>query len=322
MDCLAAMRVFSAVVEAQGFSAASQVLGMPLPTVSRKVAELETHLGVRLLARSTRKVTLTDSGRRYYEDVRRILHDIEDAERQASGEYQHAKGRLAITAPSLFGRLHVLPIVNQFLDTYRDVSIQLYLSNHVMDLLEERIDLGIRIGTLSDSSMIAIQVGTLRQVVCASPHYLSKHGRPRSPDELAEHQCILFSKGGEPADWPFKMPNKSVKHITAQARLTLNSIEGLVDATIQNGGLTYLYSYQAAPHVADGTLEIVLTQYELDSVPVNLVYPQGKFAPQKVRAFIDFAVPRIRECFARIETQCLPDRQKAASDGAMSQTHH
>ncbi len=305
MDRLAAMRVFLAVAEEQGFSAASQVLGMPLPTVSRKIAELENQLGAQLLIRSTRTVTVTDSGRRYYEDVRRILEDLEDAQRQVSGEYQQPKGRLTITAPTFFGRLHVLPIVNQFLRTHRDINIQLYLSNYVVDLLEEQINVGIRIGTLTDSSIIAIEMGTLRQIVCASPGYLSQHGRPISLNDLAEHQCILSFKGGAPADWAFKMPSNRIEHIPVQARLTLNSIEGIVDAALQDGGLAQLYSYQVAPHVADGTLEIVLTRYEIDPLPVNLVYPQGKNAPQKLRAFIDFAVPRIRECLARVKTQCL-----------------
>ena len=305
MDRLAAMRVFLAVVEEQGFSAASQVLGMPLPTVSRKIAELENQLGAQLLIRSTRTVTVTDSGRRYYEDVRRILEDLEDVQRQVSGEYQQPKGRLTITAPTFFGRLHVLPIVNQFLQAYRDIDIQLYLSNYLVDLLEEQINVGIRIGTLTDSSLIAIEVGTVRQIVCASPGYLSHRGRLLSPNDLAEHQCILSFKGGTPTDWAFKMPSNRIEHIPVQARLTLNSIEGIVDATLQDGGLAQLYSYQVAPHVVDGTLENVLIRYEIDPLPVNLVYPQGKIAPQKLRAFIDFAVPRIRECLARVKTQCL-----------------
>jgi DNA-binding transcriptional LysR family regulator len=305
MDHLTAMQVFVAVVEERGFSAASQVLGMTLPTVSRKIAELESHLGAQLLTRSTRTVTVTDSGRRYYEDARRILEDLEDAQRQVSGEYQQPKGRLAVTAPTFFGRLHVLPIVNHFLQTYPDIDIQFYLSNYVVDLLEEHINVGIRIGALPDSSIIGIELGTVRQVLCASPGYLSQHGRPASPNDLLEHQCILSFKGGAPADWVFKMPSGRIEHILVQARLTLNSIEGIVDAILQDGGLAQLYSYQVAPHVADGTLEIVLTPYEINPVPVSLVYPQGKFAPQKVRAFIDFVVPRVRECLARIETQSL-----------------
>ncbi len=304
MDRLTAMRVFVAVVDAQGFSAASRALSMPLPTVSRKIAELESHLGAQLLVRSTRKVTVTDSGRRYYEDVRRILDDIGDAESQVSGEYQTAKGRLAITAPTLFGRLHVLPIVNDFMKIHHDISIQLILTNHVVDFLEEHIDLGIRIGTLSDSSMVAFQAGSVRQIVCASPGYLAQHGRPLSPNDLAGHQCITFSKIGAPAEWAFKMPSRKIQHFPVPTRLTLNSIQGTVDSAIRDGGLVHLYSYQAAPHVAEGTLEIVLDGYEIEPPPVNIVYPQGRLVPQKVSAFVDFAMPRLRECFVLIETQC------------------
>ncbi len=298
------MRVFVAVVDAQGFSAASRAMSMPLPTVSRKIAELENHLGAQLLVRSTRKVTVTDSGRRYYEDVRRILDDIGDAESRVSGEYQIAKGRLSITAPTLFGRLHVLPIVNDFMRIHNDINVQLILTNHVVDLLEEHINLSIRIGALSDRSMNVLQVGSVRQIVCASPAYLARHGRPLSPGDLAGHQCISFLKFGAPAEWTFKMPSGKIKHFPVQTRLVLNSIEGTVVSSIQDGGLVQLYSYQAASHVAEGTLEIVLGRYEIEPPPVNIVYPQRRLVPQKVSAFVEFARPRLHECLALIETQC------------------
>ena len=175
------MRVFVAVVNARGFSAAARALSMPLATVSRKVVELEKHLGAQLLVRTTRKVTVTDSGQSYYEDVRRILDDIGEAERQVSGEYQRPKGRLTITAPTLFGRDLVLPIVIDFMKVHSDISIQLYLTNTVVDLLEDDIDLAVRIGSLSDSSMIAVEAGTVRQIVCASPGYLAQGSRPWHP---------------------------------------------------------------------------------------------------------------------------------------------
>ena len=304
MDTLTAMRVFVAVVDAQGFSAASRTLGMPLPTVSRKIAELEQRLGAQLLVRSTRKVTVTDSGQRYYEDARHILENLRDAESQVSGEYQQPKGRLVITAPTLFGRLHVLPIVNQFMQPHREIDIELLLSNHVMDLQEEHINLGIRIGRLSDSSMVAIQVGSVRQIVCASPHYLAEQGRPLSPNDLTRHQCILFFKASTQEEWAFKTSPKKIQNFPVQGRLTVNSIEGLVDSALQGVGLTQLYSYQASRHIAEGTLQIVLDQYEIDPVPVNLIYSKGRFAPQKVRVFIDFALPRLRDYLADIQTQC------------------
>jgi len=298
------MRVFVAVVDAGGFSAASRALSMPLPTVCRKVAALESHLGAQLLARSTRKVTVTDSGRRYYEDVRRILDDVGDAESRVSGEYQNPKGRLSITSPTLFGRLHVLPIINDFMKVHPDITVELILTNHVVDLLEEHINLGVRIGTLSDSTMIALQVGSVRQIVCASPGYLSQQGRPLSPNDLAGHQCISFFKFGAPAEWAFKMPSGKVQHVPVQTRLVLNSIEGAVTSALQDSGLAQLYSYQAAPHVAAGTLEIVLDDYEIEPPPVSIVYPQGRLVPQKVRAFVDFARPRLRESLASVEAQC------------------
>ena len=211
---------------------------------------------------------------------------------------------MTVTAPTFFGRLHVLPIVNAFLQAYADIDVQLYLSNYVMDLLDEQINVGVRIGTLTDSSLIAIEVGKVRQVVCASPGYLSRYGRPETPHDLTEHRCIQSFKGGAPAEWAFKMPSGKIEHFAVNARLTLNSIEGIVDANLQDGGLAQLYSYQVAPHVASGDTEIVLADYEVDPIPVNLVYPQGKITPQKLRAFIDFAVPRIRECTAQIEAHC------------------
>ncbi len=304
MDRLTAMRVFVAVVDAQGFSAASRALSMPLPTVSRKIAELESHLGAQLLVRSTRKVTVTDSGQRYYEEVRQILDALGDAESQVSGEYQTPKGLLSITAPALFGRLHVLPAVNDFMKIHRDINVQLILTNHVLNLLEEHINLSIRIGALSDSSMIAFEVGSVRQIVCASPGYLSQHGHPLSPNDLAGHQCITFSKLGAPAEWAFKMPSRKIRHFPVPTRLTLNSIEGAVDSAVRDGGLLQLYSYQAAPHVAESTLEIVMAGYEIDPPPVNIVYPQGRLVPQKVRAFVEFAMPCLRECLVLVETQC------------------
>ncbi len=304
MDRLAAMRVFVAVVDEQGFSAAARALAMPLPTVSRKLGELESHLGAQLLTRSTRKVSVTDSGRRYYEEVRRILDDIEEAERQVSGEYQRPTGRLSITAPTLFGRLHVLPIVNAFMNSHPGIDVQLNLTNFIVDLLEQHIDLSIRIGRLSDSAMKARQLGTVRQVVCASPGYLTRYPRPRSPKDLAAHRCITFSKFGAPPEWAFQMPSGKTQTVAVPTQLTLNSIEGSVDAALRDAGLAQLYAYQVAPHVAAGNLEIVLRDFEIAPSPVSIVYPHGRLLPRKVVAFVNVAMPRLRKCLALVETQC------------------
>jgi DNA-binding transcriptional LysR family regulator len=304
MSTLSAMRIYAAVVEANGFSAAAKVLGKPLATVSKKVADLESQLGAQLLTRTTRKVTVTDSGQRYYEDVRQILDDIDMAERHVSGEYRQPKGRLTITAPTMFGRLHILPIVNQFLQAHQYIDIDLLLSNFVVDLVGEHVNLGVRIGKLSDSSMIAKRAGNIRQLVCASPEYLSQNGVPQYPEDIANHRSILISWNGTPVEWNFRVGGKSVNFVPDHSRLMINTVEGVVDAAIQNGGLAQLYSYQIAPHISSGALQAVLDDYEADSLPVSFVYPQGRFAPQKVRAFIDFAIPRLRKSLETIEFQC------------------
>lgn len=298
------MRIYAAVVEANGFSAAAKILGKPLATVSKKVADLESQLGAQLLTRTTRKVTVTDSGQRYYEDIRQILDDIDMAERHVSGEYRQPKGRLTITTPTMFGRLHILPIVNQFLQAHQHIDIDLLLTNFVVDLVGEHINLGVRIGALSDSSMIAKRAGTIRQIVCASPEYLSQSGVPQHPEDIASHRSILISRHGTPVEWNFRVGGNSINFVPDNSRLMINTVEGVVDAAIQNGGLAQLYSYQIAPHISSGALRAVLDDYEADSLPVSFVYPQGRFAPQKVRAFIDFAIPQLRNSLETIEYQC------------------
>jgi DNA-binding transcriptional LysR family regulator len=304
MDRLAAMRVFVAVVDAQGFSAASRVLRMPLSTVSRKIAELESHIGAQLLTRSTRKVIVTDSGWHYYEDARRILDAVEDAEHRVSGEYQQPKGHLTITAPTLFGRRIMLPIATSFMRIHHDISIRFQLTNAVVDLLAEHINLGIRIGRLADSSMIATQAGTIREIVCASPDYLSQYGRPLAPGELAGHQCITYARSDAPKEWLFKSATAQILRVPIQTKLALNSVEGVVIAAVQDAGVAMVYSYQAAHHIADGRLAIILSDYEIDPLPVSFIYPQGELVPQKVRAFIDFAMPRLRERLEIVAAQC------------------
>jgi len=304
MDRLDAMRVFTAVVDAQGFSAASRTLGMTLPTTCRKVAELEAHLGTQLLNRSTRRVTVTEAGQRYYENVLRILEDVGDAERQARGEYQEVKGLLTLTAPSLFGRLHVLPIVNAFMRRHEDIEVRLLFTNHMLDLPEEHIDLGIRIGSVSHGSLTATNVGTVRQIVCASPDVLANEGYPPTPQALADRQCITFSRSGRPDPWTFRTPTGRNLSVDVNPKLVLNSAEGAIDSALDRAGITQLYAYQAAPHVAGGTLEIILPDYEITPVAINVVYPQGRRQPQKVKSFLNFALPRLGNDLARVHNMC------------------
>ena len=303
MDQLSAMHVFTHVVDAGSFSKASQKLNMPLPTVSRKVSELEEHLGSQLLTRTTRKLTLTESGARYLDAARRILSDVQEAERQATNEYVEPVGSLTITAPSAFGNLHVLPIVREFLKAFPDVSIKLLLADQVLHLLEEHIDLGVRIGPLSDSSMIAKSLGQVQRIHCASPEYLANKGAPATPDDLIGHDIISFSNIDAHQEWTFPVGRKS-QAFPIRPRLIVNSATAAVESALQHGGITRLLSYQAARYIAQGKLVPILTQYELPINPVSFIYPQGRLVPLKLRTFIDFAAPRLSERLKTIAEQC------------------
>jgi DNA-binding transcriptional LysR family regulator len=305
MDRFESMAVFVAAVEAQGFSAASRRLAMPLATVSRKVSELEDQLRVRLLNRSTRKISLTDSGRQFYEACRRILDDLGEAERAASGEYSAPKGELILTAPIVFGRLHLVPIVAEFLKAYGDVDVQMLLVDRVVDLFDEHIDVALRIGELPDSSMIAVRIGSIGRVVCASPAYLAARGTPAHPNELASHDAVTFSGLSSAKEWPFRI-GTSTEMFAVRSRFTVTTAEAALDAAIAGAGITRLLSYQAAAAVLDGRLVIVLRDHEVDPSPVSLVYPSGRLVPLKLRAFLDFAVPRLKtrlQAIAAIESR-------------------
>jgi DNA-binding transcriptional LysR family regulator len=293
VDRFEAMTVFAAVAEAQGFSAASRRLGMPLATVSRKVSELEEQLGVQLLARSTRRVSLTDTGRQYFEACRRILDDVSEAERAASGEYRAPRGELIITTPIVFGRLHILPVVTEFLKAYAEVDVQMILVDRVVDMLDEHIDLALRIGELPDSSLIAVRIGEIGRVVCASPHYLGAHGVPAHPRELAGHDAITFAGLSSANEWSFATGG-AVERFPVRSRLTVTTAEAALDAAIAGAGLTRVLSYQAAAAVRDGRLILLLRDFEPEPNPISLVYPSGRLVPLKLRAFLDFAVPRLK----------------------------
>jgi DNA-binding transcriptional LysR family regulator len=293
MDRFEAMSVFAAVAEAQGFSAASRRLGMPLATVSRKVSELEEQLGVQLLARSTRRVSLTDTGRQYFEACRRILDDVSEAERAASGEYRAPRGELIITTPIVFGRLHIVPVVTAFLKAYTDVAVQMMLVDRVVDLLDEHIDLALRIGELPDSSLIAVRIGQIGRVVCASPAYLAARGVPVHPRELAGHDAVTFAGLSSPREWLFRVDG-ATKRFPVRSRLTVNTAEAALDAASAGVGLTRVMSYQAATAIRNGRLVLVLRDYEPEPEPISLVYPSGRLVPLKLRAFLDFAVPRLK----------------------------
>jgi len=293
MDRFRSMSVFVSAVEAGSFSAAARRLGMPLATVSRKVAELEAHLGTRLLNRSSRVLTLTEAGRSYVLACKRILEELSEAERAASGEYRAPKGELVLTAPIVFGRLHVLPVVTEFLKAYPEIDIRILLSDRVANLLEDHVDLALRIGALPDSSLMAIRLGAVRRVVCGSPSYFAGRGVPRDPRQLGGHDCISFETLVAPDAWTFVIAGGEAR-VPIRSRLVVNTAEAAIDAAIAGLGLSRVLSYQIADAQAAGLLAVVLEEFEPQPWPVSMVYPGGRLLPLKVRAFLDFAAVRLR----------------------------
>ena len=294
MSRLESMSILVAVVDAGSLSAAARQLAMPLSTVSRKVAELEAHLKTRLLHRTTRQLSLTEAGEAYVAACRRILEEIGEAERIATGEYAAPKGELVVTAPVVFGRLHVVPVVAQFLAHYPEIDISLVLTDRVVHLMDEQVDVALRIGDLPDSSFVATRVGTVCRVVCASPGYLAARGMPTMPAELAGHDCITFEVLASRHAWVFDS-GKSAVAVSVHSRLAVNTAEAAIAAAMLDVGLVRVLSYQVADAVRDGALRIVLDAHESAPLPISLVHKGQAPLPRKLRAFLDFAAPRLRE---------------------------
>jgi DNA-binding transcriptional LysR family regulator len=299
MDRLEAMAVLLAAVDAGSLSAAARRLGLPLATVSRRVAELEAHLGARLLTRSSRRLTLTDAGRSYAAAAKRILEEVGEAERAAAGEYRSPKGELIVTAPIVFGRLHVLPVAMAFLKAYPEIDVRLVQADRVIDLQESHVDLAVRIADLPDSSLIALRVGSIRRVVCASPGYFAARGTPRRPADLAAHDCVTFEGPIAPDIWAFAS-GETAATIPIRPRLAVNTAEAAVDAAVAGLGVTRVLSYQVAEALSAGTLSLALQEFEPPPSPVSLVYAGQGLLPQKLRAFLDFAAPRLKARLAAL----------------------
>lgn len=299
MDRLDAMALFLEVVEGGSLSAAGRRLGIPLATVSRKIADLEAHLKTRLFNRSTRSLTLTDAGFLYAAACKRILEEVNDAERKAAGEYVVPKGDLVMTAPVAFGRLHILPIVTDFLAAYPDIDVRLILADRLNHLVEEHIDLALRIGELPDSAMVAARVGIVRHVLCAAPAYLARHGMPAAPEDVANHQCIAFDSLGPARHWTFG-ETRSAQRVAIRPRLTLDAAQAAVDAAVAGAGITRVLSYQCAAALAAGKLRLLLESFEPAPRPLHLVHTGQGILPLKVRAFMDFAAPRLRDRLAEV----------------------
>lgn len=294
MDRLEAMSILLAAVESGSLSKVSRNLRLPLATVSRKVAELEAHLNAALLIRSSKGLELTPAGRTYVTAAKSILEQVTEAERAASGEYTEPKGDLVVTAPIMFGRMHVLPTVTRFLDAYPDVSVGLVMTDRVAHFLEDQVDVALRIGALPDSSLVATRLGEVRHVICASPDYLSANGTPSTPDDLAHHRVVSFQSVSVLSTWTFNRDGAEIA-TTFRSRLSVNTIDAALDAAVSGAGLVRAVSYQIADHVRARRLAVVLEDFEPKPRPVHLVYDGQNRLPLKLRAFVDFAVPRIRQ---------------------------
>ena len=302
MDRLGAMRLFAAVADAGSLSAAGRKLGMPLTTVSRKLAALEDALGARLVTRSTRRLTLTEPGRQYLEACRRILEELDAAEAALSGLHDEPQGELAITAPVVFGRLHVLPVVCDFLRRYPRVDARLALLDRPVDLIEEGLDVAVRIGALADSSLVATRAGAVRQIVCASPRYLADHGEPKRRDALSEHDCITFSARDARDRWTFS-DGKKRERVRVRSRLVVNTAEAAIDAAVAGVGITRVLSYQAAAALADGSLKEILKGSDSAEIPVSILHREDRLAQTKVQAFVAFAAAALRKRIPALEAK-------------------
>jgi len=293
VDRLHLINVFTAVVDANGFAGAARKLNISPPAVTRAISELEAHLGVRLLTRTTRVVRVTDAGARYVEDCRRILAELAEADESVSGLHGAPRGRLTLTAPVLFGALYVTPIVTEYLQRYPEVTASCWFLDRVVNMMDEGVDIAVRIGELPDSSMQAVRVGKVRRVICAAPSYLERHGEPQSPDELAAH-TIVSASGVTPApEWRL-VENGAARIVKLQPRMITTTNDSAVAAAVAGFGLSRLMSYQVAEHVREGRLKILLSEFETAPLPVQLVHREGRHASQKARAFLDLAIERLR----------------------------
>jgi DNA-binding transcriptional LysR family regulator len=293
VDRLDSMSILVTAVDEGSLSAAARRLGIPLTNVSRKVSELEAYLRTRLVNRSSRRLTLTDAGRAYVADCKLILELVGEAERAATGEYSAPKGDLVITAPIVFGRLHVLPVVTEFLKAFPEIDVRLVFADRIVNLFEEHIDLAVRIGELPDSSLITTRIGTVRNVVCGSPGYFTARGKPKTLDELGRHDCVTFEGLISPSVWTFTF-GKDTKSVAIHSRLVVNTAEAAINAAIAGIGIARVLSYQVAHEIRTDQLILALEDFEPAPWPISLVYTDQRLLPSKVRVFLDYAVPRLK----------------------------
>lgn len=303
MDRLESMSVIIAISEAESLSAASRKLGMAVPTVSRRLSELEARLNTQLFQRSSRQIKLTDAGRSYIEACKRIVEQVEDAEREASGEYRTPTGDLTVTSPWGLGHLHLVPIASDFMAEYPDIGLRLLLTDRVLRPLEDHIDVSVRIGPLTDSSMIAARIGSVRLVACASPKYLEARGNPEDLEDLVHHECITIDDFGAQRTWRFVKGQKEISS-PIRSRLTVNTSEAAVEAAVAGAGIARVMSYKMEAARRSGALTIVLEEFELEPMPIHIVYPERKPMPLKLRAFLNWVTPRLKARLAGPVNKC------------------
>jgi len=293
MDRFHLMTVFVAVAEAESFAGAARRLGLSAPAVTRAVLMLEERLGVRLLTRTTRVVRVTDAGARYLDDARRILGEVNEADEAAAGVNAKPRGHLSVTAPVMFGRLYVTPILAAYQSTYADTTVSALFVDRVVNLVDEGLDVGVRIGELPDSSLRAIRVGQVRRVVVASPAYLRKHGTPKTPADLAMHAIVAATAVSAAPEWVFEQ--QGIRHsVKVSPRIFVNTNDAALEVAALGFGLTRLLSYQAAPSIAAGRLKPVLINHEGQPLPIHVIHREGRHGSAKVRSFVDLAVGLLR----------------------------
>lgn len=293
MDRFQAMSIVLAVAESGSLSGAARQQKTPLATVSRKVSEIEAHLQTKLFNRSSRALVPTDAGRAFIAASKRILADVAEAERAASGEYTTPRGDLSVSAPIALGRLYLQPVLAEFLAAFPEVDVQLGLQDRAVNLLEEHVDVALRIGALADSSLIAVRIGEICRVVCASPGYLKARGIPRSPDDLSKHDCISYVPMLSPTAWTFKRDQTDYV-VPIRTRLVVSNLESACDAARAGIGITMAFSYHVAESIKSGELTPLLQDFQPSPIPISFVYSPNRFMPVKLRAFLDFVLPRLK----------------------------
>ena len=291
MDRWLAMRIFVKVAETESFARTARQMHMSAPAVTRTIAALEALIGARLFIRTTRSVKTTEAGSRYLDDCRRILSDIAEAESAAAGHYAEPSGTLTVTAPVMFGHMYVLPVVMGYLDTYPGIRARTFFVDRPVNMVDEGIDVAIRIGHLPDSGFTAVRIGSVRRIICGAPEYLKTHGTPVTPADLKNYRIISASSSWDSKEWRFA----GGQRVVIDAALHCNTNDVAITAAIAGWGLTRVLFYQVGPALSDGKLQVVLSEFEEPPLPIHVLYPEGRQAPAKVRSFVDLAVSRLQQ---------------------------